>query len=184
MRDRITINELNDDLKNKINRIPNENIVISYSKSEIDNKINELRELISQNMGSLPGNSADLSNYYTKTETDVKITQSINASILEHNGDTKAHNDIRNTLSNITDMISNFRIETQVFNLSVIADGQTVFNIDDTNYIPAENPTSIVIWNSTILTNYTITGRSVTFSDGIPSGSTLNLVIFSLKGAV
>ena len=83
MRDRITINELNDDLKNKINRIPNENMVISYSKSEIDNKINELRELIGQNMGSLPGNSADLSNYYTKTETDVKITQSINASILE-----------------------------------------------------------------------------------------------------
>lgn len=184
MRDRITINELNDELKNKINRIPNENMVISYSKSEIDNKINELRELIGQNMGSPPGTSADLSNYYTKPETDVKITQSINASILEHNGDTEAHNDIRNTLSNMTDMISKFRIEAQMFNLSVIADGQTVFNIDDTDYIPTENPTSIAIWNTTVLTNYTIIGRSVTFSDGIPLGSNLTIIIFSLKGAV
>ena len=179
MRDHITINELNKDLRDKINRIP-DNITEIYNKEDIDIKFEEIKELISDNNSS----KVDLSNYYTKTETDIKINQTVNASILDHNTNTSSHNDIRTSISDLTTIISKLHIEAQVFPLIVTEDNQRTFSIDDPNYLPVENPTSIVIWNTIVLTNYTVSGRTVTFPDGMPIDSNLTIIIFSLKGAV
>lgn len=180
-RDKITINELSDYLKQKIES-SSTSTNNSYSKSEIDTKIDEVKEMI-QNITVDPS-QIDLSNYYTKSEAEVFVSKLISTAIVEHNTDTKSHNGISTKVSDITKMLSNLSISTRAYKLDVTQDMQTEFTISDTSFTPGINIGSIVVWNTIVLTDYTINGRILTFSSGINLGSNLTLVVFSIEGVI
>lgn len=190
MRDKIKIYQLETDVQSSLNRVdnymPDEAV---YSKTEVDDMISNVIAMIGTGGGSGGGTgtgtgTVDLSNYYTKTQTDNAITKSVNNAIAAHDSDTASHDSAQTRISDLTQMFSNLHTEIKVFNLTINQNDQHDFTVDDVDYEPTTVLTSLLILNTNVILNYTLSGRSITLNttDGANIGSTLSLVVISVKG--
>lgn len=173
MRDKITIDELSDDLKNLIKEHGSGDI------SEINNKLSVLEEKINQSP-----TAENLKNYYTKTDIDTKIPKLIESGIATHNGDSSSHSSIQQQIADITSKITSIKMKSSYYNLSATSDNQKEFTIDDSSYVPLSVMSSVLVINGLVIDDYTLTGRTLTLTtqEGVTTNTNILLIVFSIEG--
>ena len=176
MRDRIQECDLSDELRTKIN---NGSEVGSQDLTDVNNKLKELENRVNE-----LDNTIDMSNYYTKTDIDIKVPKLIESSVTIHNSDTNAHKYIQDKISELITKISSITTKTDIYRLPVSSDNQKVFTIEDSNYIAASVMSSVLVINGMVITDYTLNGKTITLSttEGVTTSSIINIIIFSIAG--
>jgi hypothetical protein len=81
------------------------------------------------------------------------------------------------TKDQVQDIIKSMKPQTTIHTLNVATDKQTVFSIPNINAPIA----TFLIFNTTVRTDYTITGSTLTTLFDVPLGSQLSLVVVNLE---
>ena len=83
---------------------------------------------------------------------------------------------LSDTKLDIQEIINNLTVDTEIIPLEVTEDDQKTFHISTTPF-----KGSMIMFNSTIRTEYTATNEEVNINFKVLKGSVLNLIVFRIK---